>query len=286
MAEFGKATAVARSNNGYQASLDPDWFIWGPFGGYLAAIAMRAMAAHSARRRPATFSCQYLNVGVAGPVEVEVRHLKTGRRAECLGASICQGDKTLIEAQSWIVEETLSGLEHESQTMPLVDAPSSLPDWEGFGGEEEKSGVWRHMSRKPLKGSRQFARGLGEPRWSCWVRLNEPLPADDPALQAARAILWMDMAPWNAALVVHERPTAYIAPTLDLAVQFQPDLCAVDAGASDWMLVRTDSPVAARGLFGAQTKLWSASGKLIAVGAMQGLCVPNPRHSRSAGRHV
>lgn len=282
MGEFGKATAVARHENSYRAVLDPDWFIWGPFGGYLAAIAMRAMAAHSARERPATFSCQYLNVGVAGSVEIEVRCLKAGRRAECLRASIRQGDKTLIEAQSWIVEEALSGLEHESHTMPLVDSPSSLPGWKGFGDDEAKSAIWQHMTRRPLKGSERSS--LGDPHWSCWVKLNELLPENNPALQAARAILWMDMAPWNAALVAHEWPTSHTAPTLDLTVQFQPDLCTVEAGAAEWMLVHTDSPVAARGLFGAHSKLWSESGKLIAVGAAQGLCVPNSRHPQSTRR--
>jgi acyl-CoA thioesterase len=82
----------------------------------------------------------------------------------------------------------------------------------------------------------------------------------------------MDMAPWNAALVAHGAPTTHIAPTLDLTVQFQPRLL----DASDWMLLHTESPVAANGLFGAHSKLWSQSGKLIAIGAAQALCAANP----------
>ena len=67
MAGFVEATAVRNDGVHHQALIDPDWFIWGPFGGYLAALAMRAMAAQSAFGKPATFSCQYLNVGRPAP---------------------------------------------------------------------------------------------------------------------------------------------------------------------------------------------------------------------------
>jgi hypothetical protein len=40
-----------------------DWEIWGPNGGYVAAIALRAAGAATHLRRPASFACHFLSVG-------------------------------------------------------------------------------------------------------------------------------------------------------------------------------------------------------------------------------
>lgn len=283
MAGFVEATAIRNEGDCDQASIDSDWFIWGPFGGYLAALAMRAMAARSAHRRPATFSCQYLNVGKAGSARVEVGFLKRGRSAECLRASIRQDGRSLLEAQAWIIADRLSGIEHDEVPSFAACAADGLADWQGFG-EEAKSPIWHHIQRRPLPEFRSAPQSSGLPRWACWLKLKDNLPADDPALQAARAILWMDLAPWNAALNAHGWPTTHLAPTLDLTVQFQPDLYAAEVNTADWMLVETASPRAGAGLFGANTRLSSASGQLLAIGAAQGLCVPNPRYGEQSNQ--
>lgn len=283
MAGFEQATAVWNDGVHDQALIDSDWFIWGPFGGYLAALAMRAMAGRSAFGRPATFSCQYLNVGKAGAACVAVEILKHGRSAECLRASVSQDGRPLLEAQAWIVADQLSGIEHDDAPSPAACSPDSLADWHGFG-DESKSPIWHHIQRRPLPEFRSAPQSAGLPRWTCWLKLRDILPAGDPALQAARAILWMDLAPWNAALNAHGWPTTHLAPTLDLTVQFQPDLYAAEMNTADWMLVETASPQASAGLFGANTRLSSASGKLLAIGAAQGLCVPNRRYVEQISR--
>jgi acyl-CoA thioesterase len=285
MASFVNATAVTRDGEFYRAAIDPEWFIWGPFGGYIAALAMRAMGAATTKRRPATFSCQYLRVGAEGPVEIEVEQRKSGRRAECLRASIIQAGAVLLEAQSWMIDDDLNGLKHTHTRMPEVRPPAALLPWNGMWNgienDEERSPLWAHIDRKLTKrfGTADF--DPSQARWSCWVRLTQPLPKDDIVQQAARAILWMDMAPWNAALVRHGWPTTHIAPTLDLTVQFQPAFYG-PWGASDWLLVETESAQAAAGLFGAQSTLWSETGELI--GAAQALCVTNERYDEQKTR--
>lgn len=42
MGDFEIDTALAGGNGRYVAHLSEDWEIWGPNGGYLAAIALRA----------------------------------------------------------------------------------------------------------------------------------------------------------------------------------------------------------------------------------------------------
>jgi acyl-CoA thioesterase len=160
--------------------------------------------------------------------------------------------------------------------MPDIGPVTEVPIWDGFGDPAGESAVWKHFERRPKHYVKGPGYPPGTPEWSCWVRLLETFPADDLMLQAARAVLWMDMAPWNAGLIAHPWPTTHIAPTLDLTVQFQSHLYASDVMGSDWLLATTASPVAAGGLFGANSTLWSESGKLVAVSTAQALFVPNP----------
>ena len=54
-----------------------DWEIWGPCGGYVAAIALRAAGAESPFARPASFFCHYLSVADFAPVDLVVTPLRS-----------------------------------------------------------------------------------------------------------------------------------------------------------------------------------------------------------------
>ena len=72
MADFVADTAIepiAGEPDRYRAVLSPKWAVWGPNGGYLAAIALRAAMARSRAPRPASFQCHFLAVGEFAPVE-------------------------------------------------------------------------------------------------------------------------------------------------------------------------------------------------------------------------
>src|SRR5258706_48773 len=63
MGNLGRDTAVEQiDEHRYRATLDKDWEIWGPCGGYTASVALRAVGASSAHPRPASFFCHYLSV--------------------------------------------------------------------------------------------------------------------------------------------------------------------------------------------------------------------------------
>ena len=56
------ATRVEGDSGSYHARLSEDWEIWGPNGGYLAAIALRAAGDVVAEiERPASFYCHFLS---------------------------------------------------------------------------------------------------------------------------------------------------------------------------------------------------------------------------------
>src|SRR5687767_10185904 len=139
MASFLRAVEVTRDGDDCFAAIDPDWFIWGPFGGYLAALALRAMASYSNLPRPAAFSCQFLKAAAAGLVSFVVERRKSGRRAELLRACMIQAGEPFLDAQCWFVAGDLTGLTHDRATMPPVETALQLPPWDGFDGDESKS---------------------------------------------------------------------------------------------------------------------------------------------------
>ena len=54
MAALDDDTALEGGDGHYRAHLSESWRIWGPNGGYLAVIALRAAGAHTPFRRPAS----------------------------------------------------------------------------------------------------------------------------------------------------------------------------------------------------------------------------------------
>ncbi|MGI8793419.1 MAG: acyl-CoA thioesterase domain-containing protein [Acidimicrobiales bacterium] len=75
-------TAVESIGDGrFTAALSPEWKIWGPAGGYVAAVALRAVGAVSPLSRPASFFCQFHAVAEFDTVDLVVTTLKESRSA-------------------------------------------------------------------------------------------------------------------------------------------------------------------------------------------------------------
>src|SRR4051812_35156453 len=99
MGDFGEQTAVESLGDGkYRGQLSRDWEIWGPMGGYVAAIALRAAGAAASLPRPASFFCHYLSVAKFETIDIDVTSIRRGRSAETLRVSLSQGEKAVMEA--------------------------------------------------------------------------------------------------------------------------------------------------------------------------------------------
>ncbi len=59
--DLEQATRVEGDAGRYHARLSDEWEIWGPNGGYLAAIALRAAGELAEIRQPASFYCHFLS---------------------------------------------------------------------------------------------------------------------------------------------------------------------------------------------------------------------------------
>ena len=128
MGDVDVETAPALEGEGgrYSAVVHQDWEIWGPCGGYVAAIALRAAGAESPFARPASFFCHYLSVAAFEPVDLVVTPLRSGRTVLAQRVEMTQGGRAVLEAMVWSVGE-VAGLEHQDAAAPDVAGPDAVP---------------------------------------------------------------------------------------------------------------------------------------------------------------
>jgi acyl-CoA thioesterase len=272
MGDFAVDTRVEGANGSYTATLSRDWEIWGPNGGYLAVIALRAAGAETPLRRPATFVCHFLSVAEFGRVDLAVHTLRASRRATALRVSMTQQGRPILEALVWVIDADARGLEHDVTRMPAVPKSEALKPYEELNLEGYPwFPFWRNLeTREIARGDRSIA---GPPTWRAWLRYRPVATFDDPFVDAGRALLLLDTMSWPAAVQPHPFPSPFVAPSMDVSVQFHQS-----APRSEWLFCDARAPLANGGLIGAQSQVWSADGQLLATGINQLLCRPNPRH--------
>jgi acyl-CoA thioesterase-2 len=272
--DFAIDTAIEGDHGRYAARLSRDWEIWGPNGGYIAAIALRAAGAATNLRRPATFTCHYLSVAEFDVVDLTVATLRAAKRAASLRVSMTQGGRAILEALVWVVDEGLRGLEHDDVRMPDVPPPQRLrPTDELIPAAErgKRHAFWNNLETRPIAWVPWDERTPTRPVWTEWYRFRPRATFDDPFLDAARSVLLIDTMSWPAACMPHVPNSGYVAPSLDVNVQFH----RLAAGA-EWLFCEATAPVAEQGLIGGQTRVWSPDGQLLASGCGQLFCRPSP----------
>lgn len=267
MGDFERDTRLAGAEGRFTAELSRDWEIWGPNGGYLAAIALRAAGGVAQIRRPASFAGQFLRVARFGTVEVEVSVVRRGRRSEALRVSLHQDGEAVLEALVRTAAE-VPGLEHDVACAPKAAPPETLP----FSDEPPTFVFWNNFDTRwvnPYRDNRPRTKPL-PPESLSWHRFRPRARFDDPFLDAGRALLLIDTMTWPAATLPHPNG-AFIAPNLDVTAWFHRS-----AHASEWLLVEHSSPVAEAGLMGTSGRVFDSGGRLVASGGAQLFCVPRP----------
>lgn len=269
MADFGIDSAVAKEDGRYVATIAKGWEIWGPQGGYIAAIALRAAAAASSFRRPASIACHYLRPAEVGPTEVRVESLRQSRRAESLRVTLFQNEASIVDALVWTVAE-LVGVDHDAATAPDVPPPEELESWDAYWPDDAPPfQFWRNFDIHPVTPHPSEWSRATDPEWIVWSRLRVRPPLDDPYVDAARMLLAADSAMYPAATFAHDVAFPYIAPSMDLTMSFH----VFDAD-SEWLLIDAVSPLAASSLVAGKASIWSSDGRLLASAMQQMLQRP------------
>lgn len=268
MGDLARETAVEALGEGrYRALVHRDWEIWGPCGGYVAAIALRAAGAESPFARPASFYCHYLSVAAFEPVELVVTPLRAGRTVMAQRVAMTQEARPVLEAMVWSVG-AVEGLEHEDVDPPDVPEPEELVGPAELAGDEDGPvyPFWENFDERPVNWSDTWPPpGPLPPTWRTWVRCRPTPNFDDPWVDAARLLVVLDVGSWPAGSRPHAyREPPFIAPSLDLYASFQRS-----GVASPWLLLDAHSPVAREGLLSWTGRVWSHERRLIASGGGQ-----------------
>jgi acyl-CoA thioesterase II len=278
--------AVEPEAGRFRARLSRDWEIWGPNGGYVAAIALRAAGRGCRIQRPASLSGHFLSVAAFEPVDVEVVPLRLGRRSESVRVSLRQDGKPVFEALVRTAADG-PGLAHVHGRPPDAPPPESLPDPASLRVDEGPRYVfWNNLEARVVHPERFREPDRARvPIWREWYRFTPRATFDDPFLDAGRMLLLIDTLSWPAACQPHPRDSGFQAPNLDVTAWFH-----ALAPECEWLLADHVSPVAGGGLMGTTGRIWSRDGRLLASGGAQLFCVPvgpagrTTRESASAQR--
>jgi acyl-CoA thioesterase len=97
VSDFERDTAVRREDDGWAADLQPRWNVGNnPNGGYLLAIAVRAMREEAGRPDPVTVTAHYLSPPGDGPVVIRTHIVKPGRTFFTVTAEVRQGERERV----------------------------------------------------------------------------------------------------------------------------------------------------------------------------------------------
>ena len=273
MGELGVDTAVQQVADGcFTAQLNEDWRIWGPNGGYLGAIALRAAGAAATKPRPASIAVHFLGVAAFEPVDLEVTTLRATRRTESLRVSMTQGGKPIIEAMVWAVADELEPLEHQHAVMPDVPAADTIPTMEermaAAGNEGPPFPFWVNIDNRGLQWRDDWPPPEPlPPEGHWWCRFRPAATFADRWIDAGRSFVLADTFGWPAASAAHawrvgeNGQPQFMAPNIDIHVTFH----GFDTD-EEWLLVDAVSPVGGEGLLGGNVLVWSPNGRLLASG--------------------
>jgi acyl-CoA thioesterase-2 len=270
---LAEATLLVEEDGGYSARLSPAWEIWGPNGGYLAALALRAAGTVAEIARPASFYCHFLRSPDFDRVELDVDFLKRGRRSESLAVRMTQRGVPVLHA---LVRTAADAAGHELQQAraPDVPGPRELRSIEQLGAQDERAAFafWENVERRPLDQRRPLERNPDTASRPAlvreWARLRPEARFEDPFLEASRSLILLDTYGWPA-LYRKFGEQAHVAPNLDTSAWFHRL-----SPASEWLLIEHECLTGHDGLLGVSGRVWSEDGRLVATGSAQLCCLP------------
>lgn len=263
-------TMVRGSDGRYTAAVSRDWEIWGPNGGYMAVLALRAAGAHTDLLRPASFAGHFLGVADFDDVDITVRTLRRTKRVESMAISMTQHDRPILESMVWVVTEG-DGLVHDAWSPPAVAAPHELPTMaERMADEAPGFRFWDNLECRPCDWIEDWDnRAPGEFHENAWYRFVPTATFTDPFVDAGRSLLVLDTVFWPVAMRGHVENAGWYAPSIDIQVRFH-----AAAPEREYLLTDVHSPAAHDGLVSGVGSIWSDDGRLLATGGQQMLCRP------------
>lgn len=274
MTGLREATVVQALDNGLTVSLDPAWNIWGPAGGYIAAIALNAVRGRAdAGHRPVSMTGQFVRLAKPGELDVSIATIKTGGSA-LFAVTLGQDSQPVFMAQVWTTSRNEASLPL-APLMPQVPAPHGLRGQDELAAERgvEQIAFWQNIEGRPANFRLTDDPPADDPHQLRWMRYRDWGSTDDPFLNAMRYVLLIDIGVWPGHWHRQSVRDNYLAPSLDIWAHFHGG-----APAGEWLLSDADADVSGNGTISGRVRIWSEDGRAVATGG--GHCLvttPKPR---------
>lgn len=251
---FHADTAVRAAGDGlWEATLCEGWDVVGNAnGGYLLALAARAMTEASERVHPVSLSAHFLSPGRPGPLQIRPRVIKAGRRFATVDAGVFSEQRQLLQllgsfGDSASLEGPVRIEDRPPELPPPEDCPRVVASPAGF-----PPAMMNRIELRLHPEDSRFAEGKpsGRPLFRGWFRLPEQEPLDAFAL-----LLALDAFPptvFNANLPVSWTPT----------VELTAHIRALPA--QGWLRCRFSTRFIAGGLLEEDGEIWDERGHLVA----------------------
>jgi acyl-CoA thioesterase len=253
---FADASAVVAAGDGvWKAEVQPDWDIFGiANGGYLMAIASRAMSETAGGRLPVSVTAHFTRPVSAGAVMVTVDPVREGRKFSTLRATLTASSESIsllgsfAEPQVGGMEDLYAGAgppempppEECIRALPSADGPLPPPLMAQFEERIHPDDVG------PLQGK---PGGTAQVRG--WFRLHDGEPLD-----AFTLLLAADSFP--PAVFNADLPLAW-TPTLEMTTQIR------GAPVPGWLRCQFTTRFVTGGLLEEDGEIWDETGHLVAL---------------------
>jgi acyl-CoA thioesterase len=233
------------------------WNMAGPFGGVTAALMLRAVLAHPARRgRPVALTVNFCGAVAEGEFEIAVRLVRDGRSTQHWQVEMRQGEAGAVTTATAVTGPTRPTWGHAAAAAPAAPPAASLAAMD----TASRPGWVRAYDMRFVE---------GEPRWAgrhetpqparsvLWVRDAPERPLDYPALAALSDVFFIK--------ILQVRGDLPPVATVTLSTYFLADDAEIAEQGSRHVLGVCDARRFGHGFNDQAGELWSDAGVLLAV---------------------
>ena len=229
----------------------------GPFGGWTAAVLMRAVMEDERRQgAPVALTVNYCSAIADGAFEISCRVRRTGRSTQHWSLELTQGDRVGATA-SIVCGARRPVWSLQSATPPAIAAPDTLKPWD----VGDRFGWVARYDMRFAKGEVNFEprdpEDLREPVSMLWMRDKPERPLDFISLAALSDAFII------RAFVVRGVPTA--VGTITLTTYFHGDDAALAAQGTAPLIGLATAHTFAGGFADQTAQLWGKDGQLLAT---------------------